>query len=1288
MKKRILSLALASAMAVGTVSGAFAETETPEVLNGPQYIKGNESKEFMPNSKITRQEIAVMVGRALELEGSNPDFKDADKIAAWADEFVAGLQDAEIVKGDEKGNFNPTNKITRAELAAMVVRAYENATGEELSEGDTSFDDVADSAWYAKEVKKAAEAGLVLGDGEGSFNPMGEATRAETVMMINRMLGLGEGNLPSDVAELLETSLVDKAQWPSWAVDAILIASSAYEYTVGEDGKITIVEDEEPTVELKVESVSAINHQSVLVKFNQELESVDKADFTINNGVTVLEAKFGADKKSVYLTTTSQNQGTEYTLSYKGEVSGTFTGTTGQFNSKITVSTTDSEVKQTSTPTATNDANINRGKRTYTINVKDLNGKVDLALIQGGNYNATTGEFTDVDDNMRADFGAVTSVIEEVNGSPQAAGTNFVNNVEIPANGVITVTVDNTTGAENVRLVAFQDTNADNQLTVDANGIAKEEVGIGGRTGYYVAKAAFGASNPNTAGGFVFTDIDSFVDGAGNLYSYDANDKYQVGGVEITKDQFEQIINAGDVLAVSYNTSADGVSTFNITTETGFEAPAAAPTVNVRNLDSGATMNDVRVDFLRGVHANGTLNPTSTVYTVQRASTLGPDGIDGTIDDIAAGDEQWVTVGTVAGTETLRYDDKNLSDGAYVYRIVVKNPVTGVESRTARSAKIVLPANPDTVAPLAIQTTMKDAGNPNELDSGDKVQMLFNEEMKLEAGDIVRLQDAEGEYSNVVLGTGNTFTATTVGDQTLLTITFTAKASVDGGKTFATDGVIQTAALTWTAQTGVTDLAGNDVNLAGSDTAVNVDIVRPTAAVQTIGVVGGTSFVIRFNEPIDRADAAKIANYTVTNGGGLNNPVIAVEVSDVNPRAYTDVTVYTRDALNAGAVLAQTVADLAGNEGNQTGLAISPAVAAPTITLNVAPANNTVFPVSTVTFEGTANANAGVSGVQVRIDGGAWVNSGTNGVTVTTDDGAFDETSEDFDATIAGLSQGVHTFEFRTVENGGAVSAASAVRTVYVSSVASGAPAIDALATQSAAWQDGAINAAEDNAALNMNVTLPADAAPGDVLQVRDGGNIVIGTHTVAAGEEGTSVAVSISAANLQTLTGADAVSNITARVLRGTNNALASADSAAVSIYFGSTAPTATITNAVYNDAANTITLTGADFNTLYDGAGQVLGVTDIKGQLDATKVSFVDSQAQLVPAFNAASIKSAVAQNNTTLVITLTDAYAAQFENVILATDGLVAADTLAIAAGFTSDSAGNLSAGDNLAADGLDV
>src|SRR3546814_14964041 len=79
-------------------------------------------------------------------------------------------------------------------------------------------------------------------------------------------------------------------------------------------------------------------------------------------------------------------------------------------------------------------------------------------------------------------------------------------------------------------------------------------------------------------------------------YYWDSNDTFQYQGVGITQDQFESMISAADVMAVSYNPDPAGVSVFNITT---YAAPPAvgAPQVAVLNLDGGATANDARVTY-------------------------------------------------------------------------------------------------------------------------------------------------------------------------------------------------------------------------------------------------------------------------------------------------------------------------------------------------------------------------------------------------------------------------------------------------------------------------------------------------------------------------------------------------------------------------------------------------------------------------------------------------------------------------------------------------------------------
>jgi hypothetical protein len=79
---------------------------------------------FRPGDYITRQEAASVMKNALELTGTTSElFTDDAKIASWAKANVYACKAAGIFNGDEKGNFNPTSTLTRAEAASIMVNA-------------------------------------------------------------------------------------------------------------------------------------------------------------------------------------------------------------------------------------------------------------------------------------------------------------------------------------------------------------------------------------------------------------------------------------------------------------------------------------------------------------------------------------------------------------------------------------------------------------------------------------------------------------------------------------------------------------------------------------------------------------------------------------------------------------------------------------------------------------------------------------------------------------------------------------------------------------------------------------------------------------------------------------------------------------------------------------------------------------------------------------------------------------------------------------------------------------
>ena len=89
-------------------------------------IIGGDNGFFKPNDPITREEMAKILCNALELdelETSADPFDDDAEIAQWAKGYVNAVQAEGIMEGSN-GSFNPRDNATRAEGAAVLVRAF------------------------------------------------------------------------------------------------------------------------------------------------------------------------------------------------------------------------------------------------------------------------------------------------------------------------------------------------------------------------------------------------------------------------------------------------------------------------------------------------------------------------------------------------------------------------------------------------------------------------------------------------------------------------------------------------------------------------------------------------------------------------------------------------------------------------------------------------------------------------------------------------------------------------------------------------------------------------------------------------------------------------------------------------------------------------------------------------------------------------------------------------------------------------------------------------------------
>ena len=189
--------------------GGFGDVPDGAVYSVPVSVlaergvfDGTECEEgFCPGEPIDRKTMAVWTVRLLDGEDpsavSETRFDDVDPGSFHA-RFVERMAEMGVTKGCGDGSgFCPDRKVTRAEMAVFLSRAYELPDGP-----DPDFSDVPDDAWYAEEVAKLAASNITVGCGDGSrFCPGRHTTRAETATFLYRAENRPETEESEDSAD-------------------------------------------------------------------------------------------------------------------------------------------------------------------------------------------------------------------------------------------------------------------------------------------------------------------------------------------------------------------------------------------------------------------------------------------------------------------------------------------------------------------------------------------------------------------------------------------------------------------------------------------------------------------------------------------------------------------------------------------------------------------------------------------------------------------------------------------------------------------------------------------------------------------------------------------------------------------------------------------------------------------------------------------------------------------------------------------------------------------------------
>ncbi len=207
-------------------------------------ISGISTTTFAPNTAITCADFLMALGRLSGADVSSykaSSFTDV-KATDPAMPYIEWAVKAKIVQGIGGGKFGPALSISRQDMAVMMQN-YAKATGCKLpvSVAAVTFSDSTKIAAYAKEAAKALQqAGIMQGRGNNTFDPQGNATRAEASSILRRFVELvidestARGWVQNDAGQW---QYLDENGKP--IIGWLVTENSKYHYYFGKDGIMT-----------------------------------------------------------------------------------------------------------------------------------------------------------------------------------------------------------------------------------------------------------------------------------------------------------------------------------------------------------------------------------------------------------------------------------------------------------------------------------------------------------------------------------------------------------------------------------------------------------------------------------------------------------------------------------------------------------------------------------------------------------------------------------------------------------------------------------------------------------------------------------------------------------------------------------------------------------------------------------------------------------------------------------------------------------------------------------------
>ena len=212
---------------------SYAMTPLSAAAQAGLIINYPEADQLRPQDSMTRAEVSgliyqglVALGQAPRLTGADPTPTPTPSIQGafadiqghWAQDFIQGLLNLDLVRGQSDGQFYPDQAMTRAQFAALVATAFSPPPRQNAQ----SFADVPADHWAASAIQIACRGGFLAGFPDGTFAPSHAVLRLQVwLALVNGLALINDHPVKLYVLNRYQ----DRGLIPGYALEAVALST-------------------------------------------------------------------------------------------------------------------------------------------------------------------------------------------------------------------------------------------------------------------------------------------------------------------------------------------------------------------------------------------------------------------------------------------------------------------------------------------------------------------------------------------------------------------------------------------------------------------------------------------------------------------------------------------------------------------------------------------------------------------------------------------------------------------------------------------------------------------------------------------------------------------------------------------------------------------------------------------------------------------------------------------------------------------------------------------------------